>query len=93
MGIILTVDGVAEATAPMLVAYMRDRQGSYDGGFVVLIAAAVVGALAVALLPRRAGSDVGGSFRLRSAEKPGELRRDSPEAQSAKAVEPAMRRV
>ena len=63
MGIILTVDGVAEATAPMLVAYMRDRQGSYDGGFVVLIAAAVVGALAVALLPRRADSDVGRVFR------------------------------
>jgi len=63
MGIILTVDGVAEATAPMLVAYIRDRQGSYDGGFVVLIAAAVVGALAVALLPRRADSDAGRVFR------------------------------
>src|SRR5262249_17881371 len=30
MGIILTLDGVAEATAPMLVGYLRDRSGSYD---------------------------------------------------------------
>ena len=34
MGIVLTADGVAEATAPMLVGYLRDRTGSYDTGFV-----------------------------------------------------------
>ena len=52
MGIVLTADGVAEATAPMLVGRLRDRTGSYDTGFVVLICAAVVGAVAIALLPR-----------------------------------------
>ena len=53
MGIVLTADGVAEATAPMLVAGIRDQTGSYAMGFTVLIALAAVGALAVTLLPRR----------------------------------------
>ena len=53
MGIVLTADGVAEATAPMLVGRLRDRTGSYDTGFVTLICAAMVGAVAIALLPRR----------------------------------------
>ncbi len=51
MGIVLTADGVAEATAPMLVGYLRDRSGSYNVGFVSLIAIALVGAAAIALLP------------------------------------------
>ena len=41
MGIVLTADGVAEATAPMLVGYLRDRTGSYDAGFLVLVCAAL----------------------------------------------------
>jgi sugar phosphate permease len=53
MGIVLTADGVAEATAPMLVGYLRDRSGSYDIGFTLLVAAALVGAIAIALLPRQ----------------------------------------
>jgi sugar phosphate permease len=53
MGIVLTADGVAEATAPMLVGYLRDRTGSYDTGFVTLVCAALAGAVAIALLPRR----------------------------------------
>jgi sugar phosphate permease len=53
MGIILTLDGVAEATAPMLVGYLRDISGNYDGGFLTLIAMAVAGAAAIALLPAR----------------------------------------
>ncbi len=52
MGVILTADGVAEATAPMLVGYLRDRTGSYRTGFLVLIAIALVGTLAIAFLPR-----------------------------------------
>jgi nitrate/nitrite transporter NarK len=52
MGIVLTADGIAEAIMPMAVATIRDRTGSYDPGFVLLIALAIVGALAVALLPR-----------------------------------------
>src|SRR6185295_3475319 len=53
MGIVLTADGVAEATAPMLVANLHDRTGSYDIGFVTLVCAALAGAVAIALLPRR----------------------------------------
>jgi len=51
MGIVLTADGVAEATAPMLVGYLRDRTGSYRIGFFLLVAIALVGAGAIALLP------------------------------------------
>jgi MFS family permease len=64
MGIILTVDGVAEATAPMLVGYLRDVRGSYDAGFVVLVGAALLGAVAISTLPARlmpaAAQPVGG---------------------------------
>jgi len=52
MGIVLTADGVAEATIPMLVGYMRDTSGNYVSGFSTLIGLAAVGAVAVALLPR-----------------------------------------
>ena len=51
MGIVLTADGVAEATAPMLVGYLRDRTGSYNTGFVLLVAIALVGAAAITFLP------------------------------------------
>ena len=52
MGIILTADGVAEATSPMLIGYLRDRTGSYDTGFLLLVGIALAGAVAIALLPR-----------------------------------------
>ena len=60
MGIVLTADGVAEAVVPMAVATIRDRTGSYASGFLLLVALAAVGAVAVALLPRRGETaDVG----------------------------------
>lgn len=52
MGVVLTADGVAEAMVPMLVATLRDRMGSYDGGFMLLVALAAIGAAAVSLLPK-----------------------------------------
>jgi MFS family permease len=52
MGIVLTADGVAEALAPMMVAKTRDSSGSYALGFSILIGLGLVGALAVALLPK-----------------------------------------
>ena len=52
MGIVLTADGVAEATAPMLVGYLRDSSGSYASGFITLVVLALAGAVAVMLLPR-----------------------------------------
>src|SRR5215217_1937996 len=53
MGVILTADGVAEATAPMLVGYLRDVNGNYASGFSVLIGLALLGTVAILMLPRR----------------------------------------
>jgi hypothetical protein len=51
MGIILTADGVAEATVPMGVATLRDASGTYTPGFLFLVALAALGAIGVAFLP------------------------------------------
>lgn len=52
MGVILTADGVAEATVPMLVGNLRDQTASYTVGFSVLIGLALLGAVAIACLPK-----------------------------------------
>ena len=56
MGVILTADGLAEALSPMLVGWLRDRSGSYANGFAALILLAAIGAIAVAMLPRKTTS-------------------------------------
>jgi sugar phosphate permease len=53
MGLVLTADGLAEAFSPMLVGWLRDKSDSYANGFAVLIVLAVIGIIAVAMLPRR----------------------------------------
>jgi MFS family permease len=53
MGVILTADGVAEAVFPMLIGYLRDQSGAYRTGFLLLVVLALVGALAIAFLPRK----------------------------------------
>jgi MFS family permease len=53
MGIILTVDGFADALAPMLVGWLRDRLGSYADAFSALIIIAIVGIIAIALIPKK----------------------------------------
>jgi sugar phosphate permease len=53
LGVILTADGVAEATFPLLVGKLRDTTGSYRTGFFILIALALAGTVAISLLPRR----------------------------------------
>jgi MFS family permease len=58
LGVILTADGVAEATSPMLVGYLRDHSASYRTGFLLLIAIALVGTVAIATLPRRSAEQV-----------------------------------
>jgi sugar phosphate permease len=58
LGVILTADGVAEATFPMLVGHLRDTTGSYRTGFTLLIAVALAGTLAIAFLPRRRAPSV-----------------------------------
>ena len=52
MGLVLTADGLAEAFSPMLVAWLRDNSGSYANGFAALITLAVIGIIAVAMLPK-----------------------------------------
>jgi sugar phosphate permease len=58
LGVILTADGVAEATSPMLVGYLRDHATSYRPGFLLLIVIALVGTAAIAVLPRRSAEQV-----------------------------------
>jgi nitrate/nitrite transporter NarK len=59
MGVVLTADGVAEALAPMAVATLRDQHGTYEGGFLMLMALAAIGWLAVAFLPARPTQRIG----------------------------------
>jgi sugar phosphate permease len=51
LGLVLTADGVAEAVVPMGIASLRDSTGAYSSGFMLLVALAITGAIAVALLP------------------------------------------
>ncbi len=53
MGLVITADGLSEAFAPMLAAWLRDKSGSYANGFAALIVLAVVGTIAVSLLPKK----------------------------------------
>ena len=53
MGLVITLDGVAEALAPMLAAKIRDSTGSYANGFAALIVLAIIGTVAVIMLPRK----------------------------------------
>lgn len=52
MGIILVADGLAEATAPMMVNSLFGSTGSYNPGFTILIAVALAGAVIVSFLPK-----------------------------------------
>jgi MFS family permease len=58
LGVILTADGVAEATSPMFVGYLRDHSASYRSGFLLLIVIALAGTTAIAMLPRRRAEQV-----------------------------------
>ena len=53
MGLVLTADGLAEAFSPMLVARLRDNSANYANGFMVLIILAIIGIIAVAMLPKK----------------------------------------
>jgi len=53
MGLVITVDGLAEAFAPMLAARLRDQSGSYANGFAALIILAIIGTIAISMLPKR----------------------------------------
>jgi MFS family permease len=52
MGVILPVDSVGQTIFPFLLGYMYDQAGNYNAGLVVVFALAMIGAAAVALLPK-----------------------------------------
>ena len=56
MGLVLTADGLAEAFSPMLVARLRDNSANYANGFMVLIILAIIGIIAVAMLPKNSNT-------------------------------------
>jgi len=64
MGLVLTADGLAEAFSPMLVAGLRDTSGNYANGFAVLIMLAVIGIIAVAMLPKKTNTQKIGSVSV-----------------------------
>jgi sugar phosphate permease len=53
MGIIISADGLGEAFGPMIAAWLRDKSGNYAYGFSALIILAVIGTIAIMLLPSR----------------------------------------
>jgi MFS family permease len=53
MGIIVTFDGVAEASIPYLVGKMYGWNKSYSTGFQLLMGLAILGFIAIAVLPSR----------------------------------------
>lgn len=53
MGLVLTIDGLAEAFGPVLAGWLRDRHGSYAIGFSALIVLSVIGTFAVWMLPTK----------------------------------------
>jgi len=53
MGIIMIADGLAESFSPMFVGHLYDLSKNYVNGFAALISFAVIGAIAIALLPQR----------------------------------------
>jgi sugar phosphate permease len=53
MGLIIAADGLGEAFAPMLAAWLRDKSGSYANGFSALIILAFIGTIAISMLPSK----------------------------------------
>jgi len=58
MGLVITMDGMAEALGPMWAGALRDRTDSYATSFTALIVLSVIGCIAVALLPRKQAETV-----------------------------------
>ena len=53
MGVVITADVLGEAFAPLLVSYIRDQSENYTLGFTALIVLAVIGTIAISLLPKK----------------------------------------
>jgi sugar phosphate permease len=57
MGIVISADVLGEALAPVLVGWLRDQSGTYTIGFSALIVFAVLGVVAISLLPKNVHSN------------------------------------
>lgn len=55
MGIILPVDSVGQTVFPFLLGYMYDRAGNYNDGLALVFSLAMIGAGAIAMLPKISG--------------------------------------
>ena len=53
MGIILPVDSVGQTVFPFLLGYLYDRAGNYHVGLAIVFSLAMIGAGAIAMLPKR----------------------------------------
>jgi MFS family permease len=53
MGLVLTMDGLAEAFGPIMAGALHDKTGSYATSFTVLIILSVLGFVAIAFLPKK----------------------------------------
>jgi sugar phosphate permease len=53
MGLVITADGLGEAFGPLIAAWLRDKSGSYVNGFAALIILAIIGTIAVSMLPAK----------------------------------------
>jgi sugar phosphate permease len=53
MGLIIVVDGLAEAWVPKLVGRLRDQNPNYSKGFALMIGLALLGAAAISFLPQK----------------------------------------
>ena len=52
MGIILPIDSVGQTVFPFLLGYMYDQAGNYHAGLAVVFSLAMIGAGAIAMLPK-----------------------------------------
>lgn len=58
MGIILPVDSVGQTVFPFLLGFMYDQAGNYNAGLALVFSLAMIGAIAVAMLPRNTAQPV-----------------------------------
>lgn len=61
MGLIIIVDGLAEAWVPKLVGRLRDQNVNYTKGFALMISLALLGAVAISFLPRKTNNETPGN--------------------------------
>jgi MFS family permease len=67
MAVILPVNTIGQTWFPYFVSLLRDKAGNYAVAMGAVLAVALIGALAVAILPRRSQQSVNEPARIRAA--------------------------